>query len=183
MAAAAAREVGDLARRSSLHARRVKRRAACGVSKLAFRLQNGDFAHRNRVLTPHGGPTTRAARRRRPGRSNCGSRARARLVDLRRALVDDRGTRVAEVALDAVQLPPKVRQPPTVKPRSRRDFVKPRASGESSSARLWSAGRGVEGADPTRYGDQRGSRRLPISSKSATAWLIFGSREPPPPQP
>ena len=60
---------------------------------------------------------------------------------------------------------------------------KPRASGESSSARLWGASRGVEGADPTRYGDQRSSRRLPIPSKSATAWLIFGSREPPPPQP
>jgi hypothetical protein len=25
---------------------------SCGVSKLAFRLQNGDFARRNRVLTP-----------------------------------------------------------------------------------------------------------------------------------
>src|SRR5439155_541960 len=45
----------------------------------------------------------------------------------------------------------KVRQPPTVKPRSRRDFVKPRASGESSSARLWGSGRVVEGAGPTRY--------------------------------
>ena len=77
----------------------------------------------------------------------------------------------------------KVRRPPTVKPRSRRDFVKPRVSGESSSARLWGAGRGVEGADPTRSGDQRSSCRLPIPSKSATAWLIFGSREPPPPQP
>ena len=27
-------------------------RSACGVSKLAFRLQNADFAHRNRVLKP-----------------------------------------------------------------------------------------------------------------------------------